>query len=368
MRADNVLLNNFRNYESARIDFAPGINLITGDNAQGKTNLLEAVLFMCTGRSHRTANDLEFIRWGEEFFYIKGNFNTNALVKTIELSRNAKERRIKIDGKESRSLGVLLGCLHAVMFSPEDLRLIKDSPSERRRYINIMISMLSPRYYKLLCEYRRVVTQRNSLLKKIRSGVKQDFDELEAIDEVFLSLTSDIIRLRRKSIANIGSKAELIHKELTGGKEKVKLTYATEAAMSENREIIIDEFRKKIHLLRKDEIRRAQTLIGPHRDDMLVEINGKPARNFGSQGQQRTVVLTLKLAELEFVKDIKGEYPVFLLDDVMSELDIKRQEFLFETINSGMQVIMTGTEIENRSAAATNASRFRVVSGDVKQI
>ena len=368
MRIDSILLNNFRNYESAKIKFAPGINIVTGDNAQGKTNLLEAVLLLSTGRSHRTANEMEFIRWGEEFFYVKGNFNTISSSKEIEISRNNKERRIKIDGKESKSFGVLLGCLYAVMFSPEDLRLIKDSPSERRRYINIMISMISPRYYKMLCEYRRIVTQRNSLLKKIRAGTKHGFDELEAIDEVFFSLASDIVRLRRKSIYSMGSKAGLIHNELSGGKEKLRLFYDTQAAVSEDRETIIDGYRKKIHALRNDETRRAQTLIGPHRDDMLIEINGKSARNFGSQGQQRTAVLTLKLSELEFVRDIKGEYPVFLLDDVMSELDMKRQDFLFNTMQGGIQVIMTGTEIESKSAAADKASRFRVISGDVRQI
>lgn len=340
MRLTKLKLMNFRNYDV--LDFKPGngINVILGENAQGKTNVLEA-LFMCAfGRSHRTPKDNELVKWDKDQAYIGLDMVNYSGSHTIEFKFNQGEsKKTFIDGAQASRSGELLGILNVVMFAPENLKLVKDSPLERRRFIDMEISQLKPAYFYRLQQYNLALKQRNALLKESMNALKPG--RLAMWDEQLANLGEQIMLSRGEFIEELAGIAKNLHSSISGGKEALKISYQPNIKQASD---IRGEILEKLALSVQDDIRRGYTSVGPHRDDLFISINGNDARLYGSQGQQRTAALALKLSELTLIKNLKNEYPVLLLDDVLSELDETRQRLLFENVD-GCQCILTCTSL-----------------------
>lgn len=337
MEIKSLQLQNFRNYPELYIEFDEKTNIIYGDNAQGKTNILEAVYLSSTSRSHKGAKDKEMIRFGEDEAHIKMITRKGGLDHRIDLHiRKNKSKGIAIDGVSIRKASELFGLIHVIIFSPEDLSMVKDGPAERRRFMDLELCQLDKLYTSDLSAYNKVLSDRNRMLKDL--WVKPEYEEvLPLYDIKLVNFGKHIIEAREKFISRLNDIVKEIHFSLTGGKEELVLSYEPN--------VRADRFEEE--LMRGAERDRHQkiTLTGPHRDDICFLANGIDLRKYGSQGQQRSAALSLKLAEIELVKSLSREYPVLLLDDVLSELDSSRQENLLGRINH-IQTIMTCTGLD----------------------
>ena len=350
MYIDNLQLENYRNYVKEDINFYKGINIIYGNNAQGKTNILEAIYLFATGKSHRTNKDKELIKFNEKYANIKMNFTRrNALNSAQMILSYDQKKRIKINEVPINRIGELMGFFNAVMFSPEDLNLIKEGPSQRRKFLDICISQMKPKYFYDLQQYLKILEQRNKLLKIIetKNSLK---DTLQIWDEKLTEYGAKIILYRTTFIKRLKNVAQLIHRDITRGKEQLDIEYLPSVKLYDKNISDVKEikeiFKRTLENNKEKELYSGITLVGPHRDDLNFIINNLPVKNYGSQGQQRTVVLSVKMAELEFMKEELGEYPILLLDDIMSELDHERQDYIINSIKN-KQVIITCTDIEN---------------------
>lgn len=365
MIVEDIRLINFRNYNNIKLDFNNNVNIIVGMNAQGKTNLLEAIYISSTGRSFRNNRDSEIINWDKDEGYIGTNVKIDNLSRFIEvkLSRE-KSKRIRINKNELKSYKELETGLRVVVFNPEDLRLIKDSPNYRRNFIDAGISQLKPVYNYNLKKYNKILFQRNKLLKSNRFS--KDINNLLEIFDIQISkLGTSIIMERDNYIKGLLRKCEIIHKNLTKGKEDIDFNYFTNVPISHKRE----EVEKSYYKLLKENVKRdleyRSTEIGPHRDDLIIYINNKNSRIFGSQGQQRSLVLSLKLSEVEFIKEDTGIYPVLLLDDVFSELDEERRLYLSRLFNK-MQTFITLTDAVDINALKNiDRSLYNIENGSI---
>jgi DNA replication and repair protein RecF len=342
MKVNRLILHNYRNYVKIALDFTHNINIFIGDNAQGKTNILEAIYYGAMGRSHRTALDSELIRWQQTAGSIQMGFTR------LDMENNLVFRLISGQNKEIIYNGhnikprELVGALNVVLFSPEDLLLIKGMPVGRRRFLDTEISQANPAYYRKLLQYNRIVAQRNNLLKKIREH-KEKPEMLEAWDEQLAVAAASILLKRQEAVKKLAMLANLMHRKITANKENLTLSYQQYGLNGPVPTDITTWYKEQLIQLRTNDIWRGNTGIGPHRDDIILTVNGVNLRTFGSQGQQRTGVLALKLAELEFIKSETGEFPVLLLDDVMSELDSSRREHLLSFIKDKIQTFITAT-------------------------
>jgi len=344
-----LFLKNFRNYHFQEIEFPEGINIFFGENAQGKTNLLEAIYLLSLGRSYRTNRDQDLIKWQEKGFLIKGIGEREKRTLTIEVSFTlGTKKEVKVNGQEQKKLSILLGLLNVVIFSPADLQLIQGSPGERRKFLDTEISQVSPQYNYHLHQYNKALQQRNNLLRKLREK-RKNLDLLSIWDQQITGFGSKIIKKRLESLKKLAILAKLMHRKITSNQETLELKYISSCEPVEEKmeEEIRNIFQEKLEKIRQEEIARGMTLVGPHRDDFAAFINGINVKNFGSQGQQRTSVLALKLAELEFMKSESGEYPLLLLDDVMSELDQERREHLLKVVKQKIQTFITTTDLKD---------------------
>jgi DNA replication and repair protein RecF len=341
MYISSLTLDNFRNYENEKIEFSPFTNLIYGDNAQGKTNILEAVYLFSQGRSHRAKTDRELIRFGSDFSNLLIDFHdmSRDYSAKLRLTKNGK-KSIIINHVKITKLSMLMNYLNVVMFSPEDLDLVKGAPSCRRRFIDSAISQLYPGYLVNLIEYNKTLLQKNSLLKTIKRGDKSAISMLEVWNMQLASLGAKIMEYRQKSISLLNSFAACIQKEISG--ESLLVEYSPSIKTDEISEKSFGEYLKN-KLDREIDMASAQ--YGIQRDDIAITINGRDARTFGSQGQQRTAALSLKIAQADYIQSIKDEYPVLLLDDILSELDINRRMYLSEKIKN-KQVLITSTDTD----------------------
>ncbi|WP_242853142.1 DNA replication/repair protein RecF [Pseudobacteroides cellulosolvens] len=339
-----MLLKNYRNYSFLEASFNNGFNIIYGNNAQGKTNILEAIYLCTTGRSHRTNKDNELVKYGEDKYFVKVLFSKEERNdNSIEINYSKKEKKsILINEIAIKKIGNLMGQLNSVMFSPEDLQIIKEGPSERRRFIDIALSQLKPSYFYNLQQYLRILNQRNYLLKEIYLR-KESITTLDVWNQSLAETGSKIIAERIKFIKCLYKIAEKYHKNITNEKEKLEIKYISSIRIDPGRDDIKNIFLKRLEEEKSKEIQKGTTLVGPQRDDLDILINGTSLKQYGSQGQQRTAILSLKLSELEIVKESSGEYPILLLDDVMSELDSKRREYLIENIKN-IQTFITCTD------------------------
>ena len=337
MYVESVELNQYRNYDSVKVDFSPGINILYGDNAQGKTNLLEAIYVSGTSRSHRGTRDRDLIRFDQDEAHIRLMFRKEDLSHRLDLHlKKKKSKGIAIDGLPIRKVSELFGMLHVVFFSPEDLSIIKNGPSERRRFLDMELSQLDRGYYALMVSYSKLLQERNNLLKQIYYAPSLR-ETLDAWDEQLVRTGEAIIAKRDIFVDKIHRMMREIHGSLTGGQEEMEVRYEPSV------ETYL--FGDKLFEQRERDIQSGTTSIGPHRDDIGFLVNGTDIRRYGSQGQQRTAALSLKLSEIRLIEEITGDKPVLLLDDVLSELDHNRQNYLLDSI-SGIQTIISCTGLD----------------------
>lgn len=339
MKVKSLELNNFRNYDNLSISFEDGLNVVVGKNAQGKTNMLESIFLCAIGKSPRTSKEKEMIKWEKNKAKVELLVETKKGNKKIEfyIFDNTK-KAIKINGFSLKKMGELMGELTCVYFSPDELKLVKDSPAERRKFMDISLSQFDKNYFYNLSKYNKVLMQRNKLLKDTKD--KEVLLQTLPIWNEELALTgAKIIFDRLKFIRTLSKFSKEIHKDITSEKEDLSLSYLGTSGDSEKeiKEKLLIELDKNA----ERDIALGFTSVGPHRDDIKIMSNFIDVRTYGSQGQQRTVALSLKLAELEFFNFAFGEYPVLLLDDVLSELDLTRQEKLLKHVEN-IQCIITG--------------------------
>ena len=340
MEIKSVELKNFRNYTLQKVGFKSGLNILEGKNAQGKTNLLEAVFLCAIGKSPRTNKEKELLKWNEQMGKVTIEFTKKSGTKKIELYLFSNQNKaIKINGVPIKKLGELMGELNAIYFSPDELKLVKESPDERRRFMDIDLCQFNKNYFYALNKYNKILNQRNKLLK---SGNLQSIKETISIWNEQLSEQACYIILKRlELIDKLKVFAERAHYYLTDNQEKMVLSYV--GLTDTNKETLKQKLVKLYETSLEKDLNLGYTTVGPHRDDIKIMINDVDIRHFGSQGQQRSCALSLKLAELEIFKSNLGEYPVLLLDDVLSELDEFRREKLLKIINN-FQTLLTCTE------------------------
>ncbi len=337
MIIQSLELKNFRNYEEAKISFSPGVNILYGDNAQGKTNVLESVYVGATSHSHRAGRDREMIRFGQEEAHIKYFVEKRGMVDRIDMHLKANRAKgIAVNGVPLKRSSDLFGMINVVFFSPEDLNIIKAGPSERRRFLDMELCQLDRVYMSSLANYNKVIKQRNKLLKEMEFHADWR-DTLQVWDEQLLRYGRQVIAGRQAFAEELSGIVRTLHYSITGGKENLTLTYEPNTTA--------ENFEKNLAANREREIKARMSLTGPHRDDLGFRVGEMDIRAFGSQGQQRTAALSLKLSELEIVKKKRGEYPVLLLDDVLSELDAGRQEKLLDSIEN-VQTLLTCTGVD----------------------
>jgi DNA replication and repair protein RecF len=349
------------------LGFHPNLNILIGDNGQGKTNILESIFYAATGKSHRTNYDNELVQWNEKFMKMAllGE-RVFGKIKIEIVIRSDGKKVLKVNNQMMKKLSELIGNINVVLFSPEDIMLVKGGPSIRRRFLDIEISQTSPFYCHNLSSYLKVLSQRNNLLKALREK-KENSDLLDVWDMQLVEFGCNIIKKRIEVLNKLKFLAKDIHSRITNGKEELALYYL--ATVDPSKAVdrpLEDYYMAKLQENRFSEIKMGATLIGPHRDDIEIKIGDTNVKAFGSQGQQRTCALSMKLAELEFMKMETKEYPVLLLDDVLSELDESRRKFLLEVASRTVQTFVTATDIEDFSDSLVSRSRiFRVNDGQI---
>ncbi len=362
----NLKLINFRNYHQLELSLHPKVNIFVGDNAQGKTNILEAIYMTASGKSFRTIKDREIIKMDKQQGYIKieGEKRYGKVKVEIKLEEE-KKKQVKVNGLTSTKRTELLGNVYVVIFSPEDLKLVKEGPAERRRFIDQELSNIKPKYFHHLHQYHKVLMQRNNLLKKIYQN-KKYMDTLDIWDEKLAELGARLMFERLSFINRLSMLSKLVHRKITDNRETLELRYQSSIPMKKNDEEMKAFFIEKLKESQEKDVNRGSTTLGPHRDDLGLYVNGIDIRVFGSQGQQRTTALALKLVEIELVKGETGEYPILLLDDVMSELDQKRQQFLIKSLRD-IQTFVTTTELNSlETMEFSDKSIFYVENANVK--
>lgn len=347
----------YRNYESLEIQFDKGTNILYGDNAQGKTNILEAIYVAATTKSHKGSKDSEIINFDKDEAHIRTYIEKDNIETRVDMHlRKHKSKGIAVDGQKLKKAADLLGLCNVVFFSPEDLGIIKNGPAERRRFIDMELCQLDNIYLYNLNNYNKIVNQRNKLLKDM--FMNNDLKEtLNIWDMQLVSYGNKIIERRRIFVDQLNEIIYDIHKKLSGGREELRIEYEPN--------VEIDEFEQKMKYSRERDIKAKMTTVGPHRDDFSIMVGDVDIRKYGSQGQQRTAALSLKLSEIELVKRITKDNPVLLLDDVLSELDSNRQNYLLNSIGD-IQTIITCTGLEEFVNNRFEINRvFKVSNGTV---
>ncbi|MDE6700519.1 MAG: DNA replication/repair protein RecF [Acetatifactor sp.] len=350
-------LADYRNYESLELQFDKRTNILYGDNAQGKTNILEAIYVAATTKSHKGSKDKEIVNFEKEEAHIRTYIEKENVETRVDMHlRKSKSKGIAVDGKKLKKAADLLGLCNVVFFSPEDLGIIKNGPAERRRFIDMELCQLDSIYLYNLNNYSKIVNQRNKLLKDM--FMNPDLKEtLNIWDMQLVSYGSKIIERRRIFVEQLNEIIYDIHKKLSGDKEELRIVYEPN--------VEIKDFEKSMRDRRDRDIKAKMTTVGPHRDDFSIMVGQVDIRRFGSQGQQRTAALSLKLSEIELVKKITKDSPVLLLDDVLSELDSNRQNYLLNSIGD-IQTIITCTGLEEFVNNRFEINRvFQVTEGTV---
>jgi DNA replication and repair protein RecF len=361
-------LKHYRNYEEVHFEVDHMVNIIVGPNAQGKTNLLESIFVLALTKSHRTHQDKELIQWNAPYTQLHGEIDKKYGPCKLDLTIAQQGKKAKINGLEQKKLSNFIGALNVVMFAPEDLEIVKGSPSIRRRFLDMEIGQVHPTYLYDLSQYQKILVQRNNYLKQLYTTRDTKAVMLDVWNEQLVQFGIKIIKKRQSFIKKLQIWAEKIHYGITAGKEQIEIAYscAFDPLILEDETVLFEQFMIKLSKVKEQELRRGVTLVGPHRDDLQFTINGKDVQTFGSQGQQRTTALSLKLAEIELIREEVGEYPVLLLDDVLSELDRYRQTQLIETFQNKVQTFITTTGIESIDLTKLeNASVIHVRNGSL---
>ena len=356
MYINKIKLTNFRNYEEQEIQLGPNINIFYGDNAQGKTNIIEAIFLCSIGKSFRTNKESELIKFNKEISSVYIEYEKSDRDGKIKIDLNNK-KSIYTNGIKIKKLSELLGNINTVIFTPDDINILKDGPQKRRRFLDIMIGQLRPNYIHILNMYNKTLEQRNNYLKQIKENSKTE-EMLDIWDEKLAEYGEKIYIYRNEFIEKIKNKINKIHKNITNEKEEIKVEYISNCSQKV-------EYIELLKSRRKLDIIKGFTTKGIHRDDFFVYINNQLVNVYGSQGQNRTVVLSLKISELQVIYDEIGEYPILLLDDFMSELDEKRRKNFLENIEN-TQVIITCTDKINIDNLDYNI--YNVKSGNIEKL
>jgi len=383
MRLTHLSLHNFRNYVRLDLDLPPGVSLLQGDNAQGKTNLLESIYYLATSRSPHAGSDRELVNWlaveQEPLPYARlvgqvakaGGESTIEITLTQQPNNGARYRKqIRLNGVARRAMD-LLGQLNVVLFLPEDIALVSGPPSGRRRYLDAALCQIDPAYCRSLSKYNQIVTQRNALLRDLRER-GGDSAQLAFWDDRLIDNGAHLVARRWDALLALGGLAHDVHGQLTGAAEQLRLSYEPSVEMDgpADKDGVGEAFRAQLQALRRREIAAGMTLVGPHRDEVRFLINGVDCGVYGSRGQQRTAALSLKLAEVSLMRRETGEQPVLLLDDVLSELDEHRRRFLLHTLENGAeQAVITTTDLHTLPEAfLQGAQLWRVEMGRLSSL
>jgi DNA replication and repair protein RecF len=359
-------LRQFRNYKEQEVNFTAPKTILLGNNAQGKSNLLEAVELLATLRSHRTFRDRDLIKDGEAFSQINAILHRQNGISdlTLNLRRNGR-RTVALNSENLRRQMDFLGLLNAVQFSSLDLDLVRGSPEIRRNWLDTLLVQLEPVYAHILQQYNQVLRQRNAFLKQnVETGHNKSLQSELAVWDAQLATTGTrVIRRRDRAIQRLAPIATVWHRNISGSTEELLVKYAPNVMMEDNNsEQVQEAFLEKIQMRTVAELRQGTTLVGPHRDEVELIIDRTPARQYGSQGQQRTLVLALKLAELQLIEEVVGEPPLLLLDDVLAELDPSRQNQLLEAIQDRFQTLITTTHLGSFDSQWLNSSQILSVN------
>jgi DNA replication and repair protein RecF len=360
-------LQHFRNYEAVKVDFSPHINIFYGQNAQGKTNLLEAISLVSFGKSFRTKKDVELIQWENQSCYIKGNFECDEYPLQIELGIADKEKRLKINGQCVKN-NEIFGKIPLITFAPDDLQLVKGGPQYRRDFIDLYVALIEPKYRYIYYNYYKVVQQRNRLLKE---GIR-DIHELDAWNEQLIEKGSKVINYRLNFIDNVKLFIMEAQHQISGSNEKLNIEYIGfrgAVLHYKNEDEIIELFRNELKIVKNNELERRITLVGPNRDDLKLTIGeGVDLRIYGSQGQQRTASLALKLGLVNKINETRGQYPILLLDDVMSEFDDYRKQQLLIVLLNSAQTFMTSTSKRDFPITDQKSYFYEVAQGAINRV
>lgn len=362
----NINLINFRNYDKLKLSFEKNVNIIYGNNGQGKTNLLESLYVLAMTKSHRSYIDNNLIKNDKPNLKISGNIYINKYKSKLEIYIDDKNKHLKIDNNEVKKISDYISKMNIIIFYPDDLQLIKGSPSERRRFLNLELSQLHRDYYILLNDYNKILKIRNDYLKK-----KKTYDDtyFKIITNYLIEKSISLYKLRNKFIIKLNDQAEKIYFDLTGIK-KFNIKYKTSLNF-DNFETsnLKEKLTLEIEKIYEKEIKYKSTLIGPHRDDIEFYIDDENIKTYGSQGQQRMAVLALKLSEIDIFKKYTGNFPILLLDDVFSELDKKKKNNLLKYINNDIQVLITTTDLTNINKKLLNKSKLiKIEDGQIEKI
>ncbi len=371
MFLESIKLVNYRNYDHADAVFSKGMNVFIGENAQGKTNLMESIYVLAMTRSHRTSNDKELINWTTEFTKIKGRIQKRQAHFPLEIIVSKKGKIARLNRLEQKKLSSYIGHFNVILFAPEDLSLVKGAPSIRRKFIDMELGQMNRLYLHHLVEYQRMLKQRNQYLKQLSRGAKEDTIYLDVLTEQLAKEGAAVLYERIHFIEKLQKWAEPIHHEISKQKEKLTIAYTSsisiESIESKTEEELYQEMLSFWHGQKKREKEQGITLSGPHRDDLIFMVNGKNIQTYGSQGQQRTTALSIKLAEIDLMKEVTGEYPVLLLDDVLSELDDERQTHLLKVFQNKVQTFLTTTSLEGVKMDLLDQPKvFRITNGQIE--
>ena len=344
MEIKKLKLYNFRNYENLDLQFDKKNTIFIGNNAQGKTNIFEDIYVLGLTKSYFNINEKNLIKFDEMYSKIQGTIIDNNIEKKLEILINEKGKKVKIDNQEVTKLSNYISKLNVIIFSPDNIRLLKESPSYRRKYLNIEISQLYSNYINNLNDFNKLLKQRNEYLKIISNNENYDSDYLNILDEKYVELSVNIYRYRRNFIEKINENLKDIYFKITGF-DNLKLNYVSCVEESLTQDEMRDKFRDKLKSNLRKDIFYKMSLLGPHRDDFMLELDGRNILLYGSQGQTRCAVLALKFAEIPIFKSILGVSPILLLDDIFSELDINKKNLLIEFIPDDIQTIITTTDL-----------------------
>ncbi|MFL2063060.1 DNA replication/repair protein RecF [Latilactobacillus sakei] len=371
MYLSELQLNHYRNYESVDVHFSPDTNVLIGENAQGKTNLLEAIYVLALARSHRTNTNRELIQWHEDFAKITGLVQRSAGKTPLELVLSQKGKKAKVNHLEQAKLSQYIGQLNVVLFAPEDLNIVKGSPAVRRHFIDMEFGQMSSKYLYNISQYKSILKQRNQYLKQLQRRQAKDLVYLGVLSDQLAAYGAEVTVARRQFLQQMEKWAQKLHQEITKDREVLTFKYQSqipEEQLDQSVEELYQQFQTLYEKQQTREVEQGTTLIGPHRDDVQFLVNDKDVQAFGSQGQQRTTALSVKLAEIDLMKAQTGEYPILLLDDVLSELDDLRQTHLLKTFQNKVQTFLTTTSLENVKKEIIATPRvFTVTNGVVTE-
>lgn len=368
MYLEGIELKNYRNYETVKLSFSPSINVLIGENAQGKTNLVESIYFLAMSRSHRSPRDRELIRWDSDFAKVNGQLIKKSHSVPLEIVLSKRGKIAKMNHLEQRKLSDYIGQLNVILFAPEDLSLVKGSPSVRRRFIDMELGQMNKIYLHHLTQYQRVLKQRNQFLKKAKYDRKHDALYLDILTEQLATEGAEVLYHRYRFVKQLTKWAQEVQTDISNGKEELRISYKTTSSVSDkmSKEELLSQLQKDYEKAKEQEIDQGTTTLGPHRDDLVFYVNEKNVQTYGSQGQQRTTALSLKLAEIEIMYEMAGEYPILLLDDVLSELDDSRQTHLLNAIQNKVQTFITTTSLDGvQMDLLQNPRIFKVENGEI---